>query len=756
MTDERKLELSRRKVLGGLGTIGLASAGAGLGTSAYFSDEETFKNNTLTAGELDLKVDWEEHYVDWLNDNLTSEADVDGVRMEMDPANIGDDEIGIPDAENPLLAVKTVDTDDDDIPQIDEFMDASSIEAYPDSNDDGVQDDLEQYDACVDLADTPEDLDPRGGLRTNNEDTIGIVDEGEEVYPLVNLHDVKPGDFGELTLSFHLCDNPGYIWLNGQLVSESENGLTEPEAKDSDEGPGVELTDEIQTMLWYDEDGDNVYEPGGEADAADIALVLDESGSMSGGALSDAKDAAKNLIDAVGDNAQVSVVGFDSNVTMYQQLTTNKGAAKTAVDQLAAGGSTNIEEAIDIAHEEVDGHDVHPTYDASGNDRDGAESIIVLLTDGSPNVDVGYDDDSTTTPFESEFGEADPSDNADFAKDVDPHVNTIYTVGFGGVSSGSDEADLLEYMASDPDKAFIGAQSELFEIFSNIAQQIAGEEAFFRGSLRELLEELSTGNGIPLDGDRTSSFDELQGDPTAPERDCFVESTTNAVGLAWWLPVDHGNEVQSDSVTFDLGFYTEQCRHNDGGGMESPIPTREGSGFAKISENFNGDESTSAGARARYGDGGGSTQTWELGVGDEPGTSGEFAQEQYDWMSGQTVDWSVSYDESTDEMTFMFDGTTVTDTIDDPQPDGRIAVQAKAADGATVEISNVSTDLGPLSGPNDVSASGNGGRQINYIVLNTDLDGATSFSVSGQATVTIDSATYGGSEEGANVDVVFE
>lgn len=45
-------------MLGGLGAIGLASAGAGLGTSALFSDEETFDNNSITAGELDLFVDY--------------------------------------------------------------------------------------------------------------------------------------------------------------------------------------------------------------------------------------------------------------------------------------------------------------------------------------------------------------------------------------------------------------------------------------------------------------------------------------------------------------------------------------------------------------------------------------------------------------------------------------------------------------------------------------------------------------------------
>jgi hypothetical protein len=39
------------------------------------------------------------------------------------------------------------------------------------------------------------------------------------------------------------------------------------------------------------------------------------------------------------------------------------------------------------------------------------------------------------------------------------------------------------------------------------------------------------------------------------------------VAFAWWVPVDHGNEIQTDSASFELSFYTEQCRHNDGEGM---------------------------------------------------------------------------------------------------------------------------------------------------------------------------------------------
>jgi predicted ribosomally synthesized peptide with SipW-like signal peptide len=53
---DKNIDLSRRKILAGLGAVGAAGAGAGLGTSAFFSDEESFDGNVITAGELDLAV----------------------------------------------------------------------------------------------------------------------------------------------------------------------------------------------------------------------------------------------------------------------------------------------------------------------------------------------------------------------------------------------------------------------------------------------------------------------------------------------------------------------------------------------------------------------------------------------------------------------------------------------------------------------------------------------------------------------------
>jgi hypothetical protein len=99
----------------------------------------------------------------------------------------------------------------------------------------------------------------------------------------------------------------------------------------------------------------------------------------------------------------------------------------------------------------------------------------------------------------------------------------------------------------------------------------AGElcgEVFHRGTLGTDLAVLSSGLGIPLDGNRVTPFDEIAGDPASPDRECFVPGVNHYIGFAWYLPVDHANEIQTDSVQFDLGFYTEQCRHNDGAGME--------------------------------------------------------------------------------------------------------------------------------------------------------------------------------------------
>ena len=97
--------LSRRRVLGGIGAIGVASAGAGLGTTAFFSDSESFTDNTIMAGQFELhasqmvyvvdqdgtgpdEIQFNEDLADAQSDNPDAEA-VEG-QLEIGDAKPGD------------------------------------------------------------------------------------------------------------------------------------------------------------------------------------------------------------------------------------------------------------------------------------------------------------------------------------------------------------------------------------------------------------------------------------------------------------------------------------------------------------------------------------------------------------------------------------------------------------------------------------------------------------------------------------------
>src|SRR3990167_9404282 len=50
-----------------------------------------------------------------------------------------------------------------------------------------------------------------------------------------NFTDVKPGDWGEDTISLHVKDNEAWLCTDVTLTSNDDNGLTEPEAEDGDD-----------------------------------------------------------------------------------------------------------------------------------------------------------------------------------------------------------------------------------------------------------------------------------------------------------------------------------------------------------------------------------------------------------------------------------------------------------------------------------------------------------------------------------------
>lgn len=78
----------------------------------------------------------------------------------------------------------------------------------------------------------------------------------------------------------------------------------------------------------------------------DLALVIDESGSMYGTPLAQAKAAAIALVNALPqDTTSVAVIGFDSYSHTYRQLTAlnpDMASVISAINGIGAGGGTNI------------------------------------------------------------------------------------------------------------------------------------------------------------------------------------------------------------------------------------------------------------------------------------------------------------------------------------------------------------------------------------------------------------------------------
>jgi len=76
-----------------------------------------------------------------------------------------------------------------------------------------------------------------------------------------DFHDLKPGDWGEDTISVHVDTNDAWACMDFYLYNADDNGLTEPEAEvDTTDGPGRgELQDAIN-FIWWKDDGDNVLE----------------------------------------------------------------------------------------------------------------------------------------------------------------------------------------------------------------------------------------------------------------------------------------------------------------------------------------------------------------------------------------------------------------------------------------------------------------------------------------------------------------
>ena len=173
-----------------------------------------------------------------------------------------------------------------------------------------------------------------------------------------------------------------------------------------------------------------------------LVLALDLSGSMKGTALDAARSAAKAMVNALGPQDTVAILGFGEQVRWLLDSTTDRASALQALDGLTLQGDTALNDAI---------------YEAAS--RVGAlppgRRAVVILTDGRDTASKGSQERAITRAQAMQV--------------------PVYTIGFGPEIN----ADALEEIARQTGGMSIvapGAEqlAESFQrVFSQLKQQYA-------------------------------------------------------------------------------------------------------------------------------------------------------------------------------------------------------------------------------------------------------------------------------------------
>lgn len=124
----------------------------------------------------------------------------------------------------------------------------------------------------------------------------------------------------------------------------------------------------------------------------DVVLVIDNSGSMAGSAMENAREAAINFVGVLGPQDRIGLVVFDHRATIAQHLTSDTTRVRNAINAIVPQGGTLYIPALQAVGEVL-------RFSPSQRER-----IVIFLSDGIPH-DLGGLPDILRT-IDEEIGEA--------------------------------------------------------------------------------------------------------------------------------------------------------------------------------------------------------------------------------------------------------------------------------------------------------------------------------------------------------------
>jgi VWFA-related protein len=256
------------------------------------------------------------------------------------------------------------------------------------------------------------------------------------------------------------------------------------------------------------------------------ALIVDRSGSMSGGKLQDAQSAACTFVNQLSDIDRAAVISFSTTSQVNQTFTSTKSALINAINSLSENGSTAAWDAC------IDGIN-HTTLQTN-------RKALILLSDG--------DDNASSNTLDNVIAYA------------GQHNTPIFVIGLG-ITGGSPFEASLKKLASSTGGHYYAAptSADLLQIYQLLTQQLQSQYKIVytscdptRNGANRTVQLNCTYQGTSVQQSKTYQAPS-GGAVNTPELtiDC---TTPQLAGNSFWLEIRAGSAGALVSDLFGISF----------------------------------------------------------------------------------------------------------------------------------------------------------------------------------------------------------